>query len=375
MAILSVSPRTAIQKLQADALPARPRPAGVLPRPTGLFPAGVAAEAEFGDVDQLTATIREWDHSVAQLGRGTFRGNLALAHTSSLQLYRATWSPAFLVQGRVPPGSVVFGAQCGGAAGAVWRGRELKGGDVLLLESHQELDLQTRGACDMLVLSISADLFARHAETLRGEPLRIAGADRWSMLGRSTVLRQTVHRRMVRHWMTLLQSALRLGDDLCNQQIAAQVEAETLEMLLVHAAPPTRERPLAERRRAALRARQYMVLNIDEPLTIHDICQAVHACERTLHLGFREAYGITPKRFLKTLRLNAIHRDLRRAEPHQTVTSLACRRGFFHFSNFAADYRRLFGELPSQTLQRRQAALGAAGLTAAVTVDRNALLG
>jgi AraC family ethanolamine operon transcriptional activator len=113
-----------------------------------------------------------------------------------------------------------------------------------------------------------------------------------------------------------------------------------------------REASLAERRRVAIRAREYMLMNLDESLNITGICQAVHTHERTLHLGFREAFGITPKQFLKSLRLNAIRRDFQRAQPQQTVTALACRWGFFHFSNFASDYFRQFGELPSETLRR-----------------------
>lgn len=36
------------------------------------------------------------------------------------------------------------------------------------------------------------------------------------------------------------------------------------------------------------------------------------------------------------------------------MTQVAYRWGFNHLSRFAADYRRLFGEVPSQTLRRRR---------------------
>jgi AraC family ethanolamine operon transcriptional activator len=40
------------------------------------------------------------------------------------------------------------------------------------------------------------------------------------------------------------------------------------------------------------------------------------------------------------------------------VTELACRWGFFHLSNFAADYWRQFGERPSETLLRHKTEAG-----------------
>jgi AraC family ethanolamine operon transcriptional activator len=137
---------------------------------------------------------------------------------------------------------------------------------------------------------------------------------------------------------------------LCDRRIAARIESESLEMLIASLLPPDKDAKMAERRRAALSARRHMVLNMEQLPTITDICRAVHATERTLHLGFREAFGITPKRFLKALRLNAVRRALLNADSESTAAELAGRLGFFHLSNFTADYCRMFGELPSKTL-------------------------
>ena len=56
--------------------------------------------------------------------------------------------------------------------------------------------------------------------------------------------------------------------------------------------------------------------------------------------------------FLELLRLTGARRDLRRPGAATTVTETATRWGFFHFGEFAAAYRRQFGELPSDTLRR-----------------------
>jgi AraC-like DNA-binding protein len=51
------------------------------------------------------------------------------------------------------------------------------------------------------------------------------------------------------------------------------------------------------------------------------------------------------------LRLNGVHRELKNADPiSTTITDLANRWGFWHMSQFAADFRRFFGELPSATI-------------------------
>lgn len=48
-----------------------------------------------------------------------------------------------------------------------------------------------------------------------------------------------------------------------------------------------------------------------------------------------------------------LHRHLWHSRPSQVrVTDIANDWGFWHMGQFAADYRELFGELPSQTLKR-----------------------
>ncbi len=60
-----------------------------------------------------------------------------------------------------------------------------------------------------------------------------------------------------------------------------------------------------------------------------------------------------PGRFLKLLRLNRVRRDLiRESCAERSVTSLAITHGFTELGRFAGEYRALFGELPSETLQR-----------------------
>ena len=64
---------------------------------------------------------------------------------------------------------------------------------------------------------------------------------------------------------------------------------------------------------ARARAEDYLLTNLQAPLTISDLCQAMRASERTLHQAFKAYLGTTPKAHLKALRLNAVRRELRQA--------------------------------------------------------------
>ncbi|MFI7838853.1 helix-turn-helix domain-containing protein [Pseudomonas asiatica] len=73
---------------------------------------------------------------------------------------------------------------------------------------------------------------------------------------------------------------------------------------------------------------------------------------RALELIFNSATGMPPGRWFMNIRLNGVMRDLLTAPEGCLVSDIAARWGFRHFSRFAHQYRRVFGELPSETMRR-----------------------
>jgi len=62
-------------------------------------------------------------------------------------------------------------------------------------------------------------------------------------------------------------------------------------------------------------------------------------------------HGMSPIAYIRCERLCRVHDDLLAADRAVTsVTETAARWGFAHMSQFAKDYRTLFGESPSATL-------------------------
>ncbi|MFM7512484.1 MAG: helix-turn-helix domain-containing protein [Cyanobium sp.] len=87
-------------------------------------------------------------------------------------------------------------------------------------------------------------------------------------------------------------------------------------------------------------------------VTLDALCRQVAAGRRTLQQGFREQLGMGPMAFLKLRRLQGVSRELLAADPNTTtITELAIRWGFLNLGHFTHDYRMLFGELPSSTLE------------------------
>jgi transcriptional regulator GlxA family with amidase domain len=92
--------------------------------------------------------------------------------------------------------------------------------------------------------------------------------------------------------------------------------------------------------------------NAEEPLSIPAICRALSISQRTLRKAFRSVHGQSPSRGLRVLRLNRARQALLSVDAETArVTEIAICFGFVELGRFSVEYRKLFGESPSQTLR------------------------
>jgi len=100
------------------------------------------------------------------------------------------------------------------------------------------------------------------------------------------------------------------------------------------------------------RAQAQMLTQIDQPCRLSRLAEAASCSERSLQLAFREAYGVGPVAWFRVMRLNEAHRELRdRGSSDTRIAEVAMRWGFSHLGRFSIEYRKFFGETPSQTLR------------------------
>lgn len=100
------------------------------------------------------------------------------------------------------------------------------------------------------------------------------------------------------------------------------------------------------------RAEEFIRAHAADPLTLPDIAEAAGIAPRTLQHAYRHAFGMSPMRALARERMRRVRFELIAAQGSRSVTDVALEWGFTHLGRFAADYRREFGERPSETARR-----------------------
>jgi transcriptional regulator GlxA family with amidase domain len=87
------------------------------------------------------------------------------------------------------------------------------------------------------------------------------------------------------------------------------------------------------------------------------IATAAGVPQRTLRRQFQAFTGHAPVALHRNMRLDAARRALQDDLSGMDVTPVAAAHGFNNFGRFTAQYRRRFGEVPSETVGKRRLSL------------------
>ena len=84
-----------------------------------------------------------------------------------------------------------------------------------------------------------------------------------------------------------------------------------------------------------------------------DMEQMSGLSSRVLQYSFKKHFGLRPKEWHRRERLHGARAALMRMDAGLKISSLAFDFGFPSASDFSHRYRQQFGELPSETMQRK----------------------
>ena len=139
---------------------------------------------------------------------------------------------------------------------------------------------------------------------------------------------------------------------------AARMLRDALIMLILESVPH-RYSQWFERQAAApapwqiRRALAFIDAHTAGPLTVQDVADAIGIGLRSLQEGFRRHKAMSPHDYLKQARLNGVGAELLDPLSSRSIEAVARHWGFVNRGHFALDYRRTFGEQPSQTRRGR----------------------
>jgi len=305
---------------------------------------------QFRDFEAFCETIYKWDLDYRQLDRGDFSSELLMFGNATTLFTRVKLGRCLLQKGTAPVGLITFGLLADPDVNIHWRNLDIYGDKLFIFPPGGELHAISQSDFDVFVLSLSEETLNQTCHTLELPDFR-------KLVGRNEAFNCHPQRMLLlREWLQKTEFELTNSvPEANNSKRLQRLEEELARYLIATLAESTGPvyKPVMRKRDQALRIAVNHIEESGRPVTsVQELCAIADASERTLEYAFRERYGQSPKTFTLTHRLNSVRKMLRHADQDAArIYEIAGQHGFLHMSQFAADYKRLFRELPSETLR------------------------
>lgn len=297
------------------------------------------------DIDQLRALFSNWRGKFEQLSAGRFAATLQVVRGDRVRAIAIDANQRVILRGADAADRVSLYPVTAACGASLWQGRRLDPGQVVFHGLDTETDHCSSKLTSTRGLSLRhKELEATARTLLKRDEFRLPLS--WSVLtpapAASAAFQRSLGELLADHgadpsWIRSPEG--RLIEEDCIRTLVDVLFAETTIRPQV---------PLSVRAKIVRQAEDFMRSRLGDPPGTLELCRELGVSDRTLRMAFRERYGSGPIAYLAFLRLNAVRAKLK-ADAGAPIAAVATAFGFHHMGNFAAAYRRLFGERPVDT--------------------------
>ncbi len=293
------------------------------------------------DIDEMASAFMGWQMDVIQQERGKFQGRLNgySAAEGKINFYSAAIDRRVFANGHHLPGSVMFTfIECPNAC--TWNGEEVHPYKLFISDAERGLDLDAGKGFISYSISIDKPLLEKWFWE-EGVPT----PGNWNFC-----LDFRKARRM--------ETARELHRIISNAVYSGKFIVSELRLTLFEALNPSSKQQLYRMSVNFVPIHEtvemiHEAVRLGKEVNLEHVLQFYGGPMRTFYYNFKKYTGCTPHQYIKNLRLTAVHKMLKMADPNTVgVREVAYQFGFRHLGQFAKDYNLLFGEMPSHRLRR-----------------------
>ncbi len=324
-------------------------------------PAGRAVVSVAHDADEQARNLVGWRQTYDQLAAGRFVGTLTEIPLDTMKVFCESTSHTLRQACEVRGDAYWFGIPA-------TRGQEARidaqpfGAEAFAMRpGNVEFELLTPAQFSIYGVVVRGEVLRHYAQTVEGvaldarlpqTPIVRAGAARLAHL--CGVLEQRLDDDDDDHVDgEVARSARSPLSDAERNDVQAEMLAALFDACVQHGndrdGESARQTPeqASRRRWIVAQAREYVLAHRSRPVGVPELCEQLLVSRRTLQYCFQDVLGMAPATYLRAVRLNGARRDLCGREAG-SVQDVAAAWGFWHLSQFATDYRRMFGMRPSE---------------------------
>ncbi|MEP3342535.1 MAG: helix-turn-helix domain-containing protein [Hyphomicrobiales bacterium] len=310
------------------------------------------AEKTFDDFDAFADTIRDVDATMTLQNPSDRSWIVNQADAAGVEVQFGQLGSGNIVDGcSWSNGYLLYLPLTDGVAYSI-NGKNIAQNAAAIFEPGCEFCLSTREAHDWCTIFVTSDEISKASAPLESLMAIASPAVRQS---RPNPLLTLQFRTMVNEVMTSAATSPLFSSSAAATNAKADLTQLAVSLIGTKSGNSScdRGRPTLSRRTIIERSMELLKEQDVEKVSVRDLAVNADVSERTLRTAFQEYFGTGPVRYLQLRQLHRVRKALRNAySDTATVSNILVQNGVWEFSRFAARYRKLFGELPSETLAK-----------------------
>lgn len=309
-----------------------------------LFPAGLTIDLSDLNLEVVRDYVRQWNLRYTQMQKGLFTGGLFFVHTPRIQISHAKYSLGFMTEGEFPDNCILLAYVRSKAELSLYH-EALYRDELVILKKGEEINFLANGENELFTVAVEKVFFHQAFYHFFGESFEAYQQQR-----RFAIHPQLAERlfEKILLWMDTLKGDHSLLLEQTNyNMIESEILGNIFESLMI-------DSTVKKRNKFKISAvHELFMENLKESKCMADIIQELNISERQVRRLFKDTLGITPKQYFQNLRLNAIRNELLSIDKsHSFILDIALNYNFFHMGHFSSEYKKLFGEFPSETRKK-----------------------
>ena len=304
----------------------------------------------FTNFEVFSSVLKGYDLDLHQIDRGQFNGSLQQIQYGPVFINHVSATRRFEIFGSAPPGLRTFGITGKNCLPFIWRNKLSDGNSIQIYKPGTELEMITQPFFEAIDFSITEEAFNELLQQWQLPELDKLIARREMVICKPDIM-QLLRKTLKTICLTVNNKPELLSHNTALQDLIKIEIPNLLSQALMQAESQDIKTMPKKRSHALKTAIDYIQTTPHKKISLNAFCIENYINERTLQRAFLEHYGMTAKSYATAHRLNHVFKILSAGDPKTThISDIATDHGFWHMSQFATDYRRHFGELPSKTL-------------------------
>ena len=287
----------------------------------------------FFDSEFLKSVVSDSDTRHQQITAGSFEGKLKRVILPDIIIDHGEYNLKLIAQGAFSPNTVTLMIiHHTGDIGKVC-GVDFVGGNLMVIPLHTDAEFTIPKHSSWTAINVAPTHLAKYGYKVDAMQL-------------FTLNKECFHQ--------FNQIYLKLENQLSKGQVSQEVLQDMILSHFLQAIECLENRleiNYSDGYLMALNIRDYIIEHIEEPIQMYKLCQLTSKSVRTIERTFKQVFNLTVREYHSSYRLSLVRQTLM-YNKNTSVSSAALEHGYLHLSRFSSNYKKLFNELPSQTLRR-----------------------